>query len=104
MMLSIQRDGKKEGGAICSGVCLPKSQLTCELVLFSWRWLSTCLPMGSGEGIPCFALLVCLAFALPKRSVPQFMNFLTFSLLILFPIPWGASELAVVDVWGLVAS
>ena len=43
------------------------SQVTvmCDGARLSWGWLSTCLPMGSGEWIPCFALLACPAFALP---------------------------------------
>ena len=32
-----------------------------------WGWLSTRLPMGSGELIPLFALLACVAFALPIK-------------------------------------
>lgn len=63
-----------------------------------------CLPMGRGECILSFALLVCLVFALPKLSAPQFTSFLTSTLLILSPIPQGAIELVAVAVWGLVAS
>jgi len=43
----------------------------------SWRWLNTCLPMGSSECIPSFALLACMAFALPvKLSLSQPISFL----------------------------
>ena len=56
--------------------------------LLSWRWLNTCLPMRSSEWIPYFALLACVAFALPiKRSLSQCMSFLTFTLPVLSSIP-----------------
>ena len=59
-------------------------------VLLSWRWLNTCLLVGSGEWIHSFPLLVRTAFALPvKLSLSQPMSFLTFILLILFPVPPG---------------
>ena len=63
--------------------------------LLSWRWLNTCLPMGSAELIPWFTLLACVAFALPiKLSLSQPTSLLPFTLLILSPIPlWeGVSE------------
>jgi len=61
--------------------------------LLSWGWLNTCLPTGSGERIPRFALLVCTAFALPiKLPLSQRMSFLTLTLPILSPIPPGGSE------------
>ena len=70
--------------------------------LLSWRWLSACLPMGSSEWIPCFALLACAASALRiKLSLSQPTSFLTFTLLALSPIPLGGTEQTVV--WGLVA-
>jgi len=48
--------------------------------LLSWRWLNTCLPTGSDEGIPCFALLACAAFALSiQLSSSQSTSFLTFT-------------------------
>ena len=37
--------------------------ITCHGALLSWRWLNSCLPMGSSELIPCFALLACTPFA-----------------------------------------
>jgi len=41
----------------------------------------------------CFALLARLAFTLPiKLSLSQPMSFLTFTLLILFPIPLGGAS------------
>ena len=30
--------------------------------LLAWRWLNTCLPMGSSEWIPCFAFLARMVF------------------------------------------
>lgn len=66
--------------------------------LLSWRYLQTCLPMGGAERVPCFALLVCAAFALPtKLSLSQPMSFLTSTLLILLE---GSDQAAK---WGLVA-
>lgn len=44
--------------------------------------------MGSGELTPCFALLVCVAFASPiKLSLSQATSYLTFSLLIVSLMP-----------------
>jgi len=58
--------------------------------LLSWGWLNTCLLTGSGEGIPCFALLAHTAFALPiKPSLSQPTSFLTFTLWVPSPIPPG---------------
>jgi len=49
----------------------------CDGALLSWRWLHTCLLMGSSELIPCFALPAHAAFALPiTLSLSQTMNFL----------------------------
>ena len=57
--------------------------------LLSWRWLNICLPLGSSEWIPCFALHVHTAFALPiKLSLSQPMSFCTFTLPI-SPHPTG---------------
>jgi len=61
--------------------------------LLSWRWLNTCLPMGSSELIPCFSLLLCVAFALPiNLSLSQPTSFLTFTLSIFSFIPLQGSE------------
>ena len=62
--------------------------------LASWRWLNTCLPMGSSEWIPYFALLVCAAFVFAiKLSLYQPTSFHTFTLLIFSPILlWGVSK------------
>jgi len=73
------------------------SQVTviCDGALLSWGWLNTYLPMGSGEGVPRFALLASMAFALSiKLSLFQPTSFLTFILVILSPIPAvrGVSE------------
>ena len=44
--------------------------------------------------MPCFALLACAAFALPiKLSLSQPTSFLTFTFLILSPIPLGQSPI-----------
>lgn len=54
------------------------SQVTIMLdgALLSWRWLNTCLPLGSSELIPWFALLERVAFAFPfKLHLPQAMSF-----------------------------
>lgn len=62
--------------------CHLLSQVTvpCHGALLSWDgW--TPLPMGSGESVPCFALLVC-GFSLPiKVPLSQLRSFLTFSIL-----------------------
>lgn len=53
------------------------SQVTIMLdgALLSWRWLNTCLPLGSSELIPWFALLEHVAFAFPiKLRLPQAMS------------------------------
>lgn len=52
-------------------------------VWLSWRWLKSCLMMGSDEQIPCFALPVCAGFPLPiKLSLCPCRSFLTFTILI----------------------
>ena len=58
--------------------------------------------MGSDGGIPCFALLVCTAFALPnKLPLSQPPSFLTFTLPSLsFPTRVGSEQAAV---WCLLA-
>jgi len=54
--------------------------------LLSWKWLNICLPMGSSEWIPYFAMLVHIAFALPsKLSLCQPMRSYTFTFLIFLP-------------------
>lgn len=66
----------------CSGLWHLCSRVTvmCDGALLFWGWLSTCPPMESGEGIPYFALLVFMAFALPiELSLSQTMSFLTFT-------------------------
>lgn len=43
--------------------------------------------MGRGELVPCFALFVCMDFALPiKLFLSQLMSFLPLTLSILFPL------------------
>lgn len=52
--------------------------VTHDEALLSCRWLNTSLPMGSGECIPCFALLVRVSFAIStKLSLFQPTSFLT---------------------------
>jgi len=58
--------------------------------LLSWRWLNSCLLIASSERISGFALLACMAFALPtKLSLSQPMSFLTFTLPVLSPSHQG---------------
>ena len=65
--------------------------------LLSWKYLNTCLLMGSSRWITCFPLLVLAAFALLRKlSLPQPMSSHTFTFLILSPIPSGESEQAAV--------
>ena len=53
-----------------------------------------CLPVRSTEWIPYFTLLECTAFALPvKFSSSQPTHFLSYTFLILFPIPLSGNEL-----------
>lgn len=59
------------------GWCL-SSQVTIMLdgALLSWRWLNTCLSLGSSELITWFALLERVAFAFPvKLHLQQAMSF-----------------------------
>ena len=72
--------------------------VTCNGALLPWSWLNTCLPMGSREWIPSFALPAHMAFALPiKLSLCQPTSFLTITPLISSPIlPGGVSE----RLWG----
>jgi len=55
--------------------------------------MEPCFPGVSSERISCFALLARTAYALPiKLSLSQPMGFLTFTLLILSPLPTGAGS------------
>ena len=84
--------GAEVGRGGCSEWWRLPSQVTVRRdgALLSWRWLNTCLPMGSGEWIPCFASLVCVTFAVPiKLSLSQPTSFLIFTLPIFSPIPLG---------------
>lgn len=60
---------------------------TWDGTLFSWGWLNSCLPMGTGKWMPSLALLVCVAFVLPV-TLPssQSKSYFTLTLLILSPI------------------
>jgi len=85
--------GEEEGreGVQSYSVCLPKQPR--DGALLSWRWLNTCLPVGNSELIPCFALIARTSFAFPvKLSLCLSSSFLTFTHLILFPIPLGKNE------------
>ena len=81
---------RKRGVVQSDGICLPKRLLGMMEPCFPE--MAEHLPdMGSGEGIPCFALLACTAFAFPiTLSLSQPMSFLTFTLLILYLIPLWA--------------
>lgn len=84
-------------------LCSQVLELWCAGPLLSVRWLDTCLPLGSGEWMPCLALLVCTALAFPiTLSLSQCIHFLTFTLLFLFPTPPGRHKS--VTMKGLVAN
>lgn len=52
-----------------------------------------CLSVGSNDLIPCFAMLLCVAFAfLITPFLSQSMSFLALALLILSPIPLKEAE------------
>ena len=62
--------------------------VTRDGALLPWGWWNICLLMVNSELIPCFALLVCAAFAVPlKLSLSQTMSFLPSTLPVLSPIP-----------------
>ena len=88
----VERSGVEEMYGY-DGVYLPKQPLSVKSSAF-WKHLNICLPVGNIKWIPCFALLVHTAFALPTiLSLSQPMSFLTFTLPIIFPIPLeGRSE------------
>lgn len=68
----------EEGGTVRVMVFIFPRNHDTWWALLSWGWLSTWLPMGSDELIPCFALLVCLTFPLPMKlpcSAHEFSNF-----------------------------
>jgi len=62
---------RKEGRVWSDGVLSSQETIMCDGALLFRRWVNTCLPMGSSEWICCFALLVCTAFALPIKPLPQ---------------------------------
>ena len=96
--------GEEEGMGGCSEWWHLSSQVTITRngALLSWRWLNTCLLMGSSEWSPYCVLLACTAFALHiKLSLSQPMRFHAFALLILSSILRGGSERAAV--WGWAA-
>ena len=66
VMLSNKSWGKEGGRGGCSELWCLSSQVTVmhNEALFSGKGLNICLPMGSSERIPCFALLAHAAFAL----------------------------------------
>jgi len=72
-----------------------RDTVRCDGALLSWRWLNTCLPMGSSEWVPCFALLADTAFAYLINCL--YLNPRVFSLLPFHFSPpchseWEASE------------
>ena len=83
-----RREGRSEWWCVSSRVTV-----VCDKALLSWRCLNTCLPMGSWEWIPYFALLARAAFALPvKWSLSQLTSFLNFCLSDALPHPTGEDE------------
>jgi len=92
VILSNNQLGKEEGRRDHSEWWHLSSQVTVMLdgALLSCRWLNTCLPVGSSEWIPYFALLACAVFSLPiKLLLSQPVCFLTFTILILSPSHCG---------------
>ena len=85
MSCSAYKAGRRQGGR--SEWWRLSSQVTImrDGALLSWRWLNTCLLMGSSEWIPCFALLVCTAFALLLSCL--YLNPRVFSLLLFWFSP-----------------
>lgn len=76
---------RREGKHSECGALVPKPPLL-WWALLSWQWLNTCLPLGN-EWIPCFALLICSAFAFPiNLPLPQTRGFLTFPAVVLSPV------------------
>lgn len=57
--------------------------IKCDGALDSWRWMKTCLPVGSSKLIPWVFLLVSIAFAL-DLSITVFISIQGFSSLLLF--------------------
>lgn len=76
--------------------------LSYEVTVTCWgpafrKWLDICLPMGSSESIPYFAMLVCVAFSLPiKWSLFQPTSFFTFTISIHFLVPLVGRSVQVV--------
>lgn len=90
----------------------PRSYYVWWVLLF-WKWLNTCLPMGSDEWIRCFALLESAASALSsKLFIAPSMNSHTFTFSNSHPSLKGwknvprenkvtcISELVIALVWG----
>ena len=70
---------------------------TREGALLSRRWLNTCLPMGSREPIPCFALLCFALLCLRARLLLYLLNCLSLAPRVFraFPLPPGGECVAV---------
>jgi len=86
---AIKAGGKEEGSELYLELWSLSSHVNVlhHKALPSWQWLSISLSTGSTELTQNF-LLAHEAFALPTRmSLSQAMSFLTFTLLILSPIP-----------------
>lgn len=89
----------------CNPCC---SRMHASMVsVLSWRGLNTCLLMGSGEWVPCSALLVPTAFSLLIKLL--LLNLWVFSLLFFwFSSPfhrgggreWVSAVWCSVSVWG----
>lgn len=87
------------------GILSSHVTLTDNGVLLSWEWMNTCLPMGCSEWIPCFSLLVHMAFALLiKVSLSQHTNIFFFfcsSNSLPYPIWWDWESSCVGLSWWL---
>ena len=71
---SVQKLGEEGGSGRrhSEWQCLsPQVTVTRDGAPLSRRWLNTGLPLGSRELIPCFSLLLCVAFALLELSLTQ---------------------------------
>lgn len=79
---------EERGGSQRDSICLHKKPLR-MMTLLSWKCLNICLMMGSSKQIPCFALLMHAAFALPGTLSLFPTHEVSHFCLIFFPIPPG---------------
>lgn len=100
--IKLGQEGNREGCSEWSHLPFQVT-VTCDEALLSWGWLNPWLQMGTVERVSSFALLAWAAFALCIELILlQPVIFLTFSLLVLSPIP--PEERESVAAWGLVAA